>query len=415
MEVHLDEPLPRVEAEVGGRRYAGARILVRLHRHPLGVLELDLGGGAVSAEGLAREVRASLGDSVDEHLAADGLPPALEIPSHGLEPPGRRCANDVSPVRRPFVSVVIATRDRPELLDACLRSLLAGSYAECEVLVVDNSPGDAATRRVVEERIPGDPRLRYLVEPRRGAGVARNHGLARAQGEIVAFLDDDLIVDHDWLRAIVGGFHVMPGVACVTALIMPVELETPAQQWLEEYGGFDKGYRRRVFDLSEHRLPDRLYPYSAGIFGSGASMAFETARLQELGGFDPRLATAGEDLDLFLKVLFAGGRIVYEPAALVWHRHPREYEALRRTMFNYGAGLSGLMTKWSLSRPGAAAAIAARLPAAALLALDPRSRKNAGKRHGYPKELTRRELTGMALGPGLYLRTAWRARRRRSA
>ena len=143
-------------------------------------------------------------------------------------------------------------------------------------------------------------------------------------------------------------------------------------------------------------------------------MAFETARLQALGGFDPRLATAGEDLDLFLKVLFAGGRIVYEPAALVWHRHPREYEALRRTMFNYGAGLSGLMTKWSLSRPATAAAIAARLPAAARLALDPRSRKNARKRRGYPKELTRRELTGMALGPGLYLRTAWRARGRRS-
>ena len=388
LEVHLDEPLPRVEAEVDGRRYASARVLVRLHRHPLGVVELDLSGGAVSAEQLAREVRAALGDAIDEHLAA---------PPH-----------DVTPARRPFVSVVIATRDRPQLLDACLRSLLAGSYEEYEVLVVDNVPRDDATRRIVEDT--GDPRLRYLVEPRPGAGLARNHGLARAHGEIVAFLDDDLLVDRDWLRATVGGFHATTDVACVTALIMPVELETPAQQWLEEYGGFDKGFRRRVFDLGEHRLPDRLYPYSAGIFGSGASMAFNTVRLRALGGFDPRLATAGEDLDLFLKVLFAGGRIVYEPAALVWHRHPREYEALRRTMFNYGAGLSGLMTKWSLSRPATAAAIAARLPAAARLALDPRSRKNAKKRRGYPKELTRRELTGLALGPGLYLRTAWRAR-----
>ena len=67
-------------------------------------------------------------------------------------------------------------------------------------------------------------------------------------------------------------------------------------------------------------------------------------------------------------------------------------------MFNYGAGLSGLMTKWALSRPATAAAIAARLPAAARLALDPRSRKNARKREGYPRELGRRELTGLAPG-----------------
>jgi GT2 family glycosyltransferase len=414
LEVHLDEPLPRIEADVGGRRYAGARVLVRLHRRPLGVVELDLGAGAVDAERLAREVRAALGDVIDEHLAADGLPPALAIPSRGLEPRHGRCADDATPARRPLVSVVIATRDRPHLLEACLRSVLTGSYRDCEVLVVDNAPRDGATRALVEARSEHDARLRYLVESRPGAGIARNHGLLRANGEIVAFLDDDLVVDRHWLEATVRGFEVLPNVTCVTALIMPLELETPAQHWLEEYGGFGKGFRRKVYDLGEHRLPDRLYPYSAGIFGSGASMAFATARLVELGGFDPRLATSGEDLDLFLKVLFAGGGIVYEPAAVVWHRHPREYEALRRTMFNYGAGLSGLLTKWALSRPATAAEIALRLPAAARLALDPRSRKNAGKRRGYPKELTRRELAGMALGPWLYLRAAWRARERRT-
>jgi glycosyltransferase involved in cell wall biosynthesis len=410
LEVHLDEPLPRVEAEVHGRRYARARVLVRLHRRPLGVVELDLGAGAVDAERLAREARAALGKEIDDHLAADGLPPAPAIPRGGLEPPPGRCADDATPAGRPFVSVVIATRDRPQLLEPCLKSVLAGSYRDCEVLVVDNAPRDGATRALVEARSKEDARVRYLVEPRPGAGVARNHGLARAKGEIVAFLDDDLVADRHWLEATVGGFHVAPGVACVTALIMPLELETPAQHWLEEYGGFGKGFRRKVYDLGDHRQPDRLYPYSAGIFGSGASMAFATARLLELGGFDRRLARSGEDLDLFLKVLFAGGGIVYEPGALVWHRHPREYEALRRTMFNYGAGLSGLLTKWALSRPTTAAEIALRLPAAARLALDPRSRKNAGKRRGYPKELSRRELAGMALGPGLYLRAAWRAR-----
>jgi hypothetical protein len=397
LEAHLDAPLAPVELAPG---YGGARVLVRLHRRPLGVLELDR---AVAPDALAKAARAALGPAIDAHLVADGLPPAPELPLGGLPARSEPCGDAVAIPGVEHVSVVIATRERPELLRACLRSLPAG---EAEVLVVDNAPRSDATRRVAEEA-----GVRYLVEPRPGAALARNRGLAEARGDIVAFLDDDVVADADWLSATVGGFRALSGVGCVTSLILPLELETPAQLWLEEFGGFDKGFARRVFDLAEHRLPDPLYPWSAGIYGSGAAMAFDTALLREAGGFDPRLASGGEDLDLFLKVLFAGGRIVYEPAALVWHRHPRDYAALRRTMFTYGAGLSGLMTKWALSRPATAAQIARRLPAAARLALDPRSRKNAGKRPGYPRELTRRELTGLAAGPALFLSAAWSARR----
>ena len=399
LEVHLDAPLPAVELGTG---YGGARVLVRLHRRPLGVLELDR---SVDSGGLARAVRAALGPAVDAHLAADGLPPAPDLPRAGLAPREAPCADDVVVPEAPLVSVVIATRERPELLRACLGSL---PLEEAEVLVVDNAPSGDATRRVAEAA-----GVRYLCEPRPGAALARGRGLDEARGEIVAFLDDDVVADRDWLRATVGAFHALPGVACVTSLILPLELETPAQLWLEQFGGFDKGFRRRVFDLAGHRAPDPLYPWSAGIYGSGASMAFRTATLRAAGGFDPRLARGGEDLDLFLKVLFAGGRIVYEPAALVWHRHPREYEALRRTMFSYGAGLSELMTKWALSRPGTALEIARRVPAAARLALDPRSRKNARKREGYPRELGLRELAGLAAGPVLYLSRPSRSPRAR--
>jgi GT2 family glycosyltransferase len=412
LDVELASPLPRVEPAVGDRRYPAAQVLVRLHHHPLGVVELDLSDGAVGPERLAEAVRAQLGPALDEHLAADGLPPAAKVSSAGLGAHSRPCARDVAQPERPLVSVVVATCERPALLEACLASVLAGNYEPFEVVVVDNAPSTAPTRRRVEELAAGDARVRYAAEPRPGAGVARNRGLAEARGEIVAFVDDDVVVDRHWLRAVVGAFHVTSGVGCVTALIMPFELETPAQIWLEQYGGFGKGFRRRVFDLADHRAPDRLYPYSAGVFGSGASMAFATGLLREVGGFDARLAAAGEDLDLFLKVLFAGARIVYEPSAVVWHRHPREYASLRRTMFGYGAGLSGLMTKWALTRRASAAEIAARLPSAARLVLDPRSRKNARKRRGYPGELSRRELAGLVLGPGLYLRTVWRARRR---
>jgi cellulose synthase/poly-beta-1,6-N-acetylglucosamine synthase-like glycosyltransferase len=139
-------------------------------------------------------------------------------------------------------------------------------------------------------------------------------------------------------------------------------------------------------------------------------MAFRTQVLRQLGGFDSRLTFGGEDLDLFLKVVLAGHRLVYEPAAIAWHHHPAEYASLRRTMFSYGAGLTALMTKWSVSDPAVARGIAGRLPVALRLALDPASRKNAEKLQDFPRELTRIERLGMLAGPFLLARSTQRAR-----
>jgi O-antigen biosynthesis protein len=109
-------------------------------------------------------------------------------------------------------------------------------------------------------------------------------------------------------------------------------------------------------------------------------------------------------------VILSGRRLVYEPSALAWHDHPGELASLRRTMFRYGAGLSGLMAKWCLEDRAVARAVARRVPSAARLVLDGRSRKNAGKRPGYPRSLTALELAGMVSGPVLFARAAWRER-----
>jgi cellulose synthase/poly-beta-1,6-N-acetylglucosamine synthase-like glycosyltransferase len=226
-------------------------------------------------------------------------------------------------------------------------------------------------------------------------------------------VDDDVVVDSRWLSSVVDAFSAGDRVAAVTSLIVPFELETPAQLWLEQFGGYAKGFGRRIYDLEENRSSERLYPYSAGIYGSGASMAFRTEVVRELGGVDDRLSFGGEDLDLFLKVILAGHQLVYEPAAIVWHHHPAEYHRLRRTMFVYGAGLTGAMTKWAVSSPSIARDIVMRLPSALRLALDPRSRKNASKASDYPRELTRLERLGMLAGPFMFARWSWKVRRER--
>jgi O-antigen biosynthesis protein len=150
-----------------------------------------------------------------------------------------------------------------------------------------------------------------------------------------------------------------------------------------------------------------LYPYSPGIFGSGANMAFRTDVVRRLGGFDPRLGSgvatrSGEDIDLLLRVILDGGAIIYEPAAVVWHRHKRDPRALRQTMYAYGVGLSAVITKTLLSDLVASRELLRRLPGGIAYAVNPNSAKNSSKAASYPRSLTALELLGMASGPICY-------------
>jgi len=208
----------------------------------------------------------------------------------------------------------------------------------------------------------------------------------------------------------------VPDVGAVTGLILPTELETHGQQLVQAYGGFDKGFRRRVFDLGEHRLAHPLYPYLVGAYGSGANAVFDRAGITGLGGFDTRLGPgtptkAGEDIDVLLRTVLAGRAIVYEPAALVRHHHRPDDAGLRAMAYDYGIGLSALFVKHLVTDPQSLLAIGRRLPAGLRLLLAPDSTRNANRRDShYPAELTVRELLGIAAGPLAFARSARRAR-----
>ena len=95
-------------------------------------------------------------------------------------------------------------------------------------------------------------------------------GSRHATGDIVAFADDDVVVDRHWIAALVNAFAHHPDVSCVTGLVIPRALETPVQSWFEDFGGFNRGYTQREFDLSEHRrglAPLSIYGRSVGRSG----------------------------------------------------------------------------------------------------------------------------------------------------
>jgi hypothetical protein len=261
----------------------------------------------------------------------------------------------------------------------------------------------------------GWPALRYVRTDRPGLGTAHNEGLAVAQGELVAITDDDVIVDKQWLSALAQAFREVPEAACATGLILPLELETYEQELIEQYGGFARGFERRVYSLHQHRPEDPLFPYTAGRFGSGANMAFATDALRDIGGFDSALgvgtpARGGDDLAAFVSVLLAGHALVYEPAAIIRHRHHRNYPALRAMAEGYGIGFGAYLASLVTAHPSTLLDVARRAPSAVAYLLGADSPKNRGKSSNYPKELTTLERLGMLRGPWGYVKSRWRYR-----
>lgn len=420
------EPIRILEAEIGapiadiapaqserGQPYRRARCLVRLHSRPLGTVDIDLPKGELSAAECAATIWRALATEIQAHLEEDGLPSPGSLDVAGLPPPAMpRCLEERERFLSgaPFASVVLATRDRPHLIAHCLDALLHMRYPSYEVILVDSASRTPATLHLAQTRFAGEPRLRYGREDTPGLARARNTGLTAVRGEIVAFVDDDALVDCYWLAELARALASHERAACVTGLIVPGQLETPAQIWFEQFAGFGRGYSQRVFDLATNRAPDPLYPYRASIFGTGCSMAFRTAFLRGIGGFDPALGAGtpccGEDLAAFLRVITDGYQLVYEPRAILYHLHRSEYDRLRRQLYHYGTGLTGYLIASFMRKPQLALDLLARLPAAVYLALT-RRRKYGRPDSDYPPELDQDLLQGMLHGPLAYLRSRW--------
>jgi GT2 family glycosyltransferase len=420
VEIEIGQPLPAISAydEKTRQDYRRAVCLVRLHTQPLGRIELQLDERETHADEYAPRIWHALGTKINEHLQQDSLPPVEGLDARGLphaRPP--RCIEERNAffAQAPFVSIIISTRDRLEHIQRCLHSLASLHYPHYEVIVVDNAPSTNALADYMRQTYQDVPWVQYIREDRPGASRARNRGIRAAGGEILAFTDDDVVADPYWLLELVRGFGLATDVACVTGLILPLELETPAQNWFEEYGGFSKGFGPLIFDMAEHHPRTPLHPYTAGRFGSGVSMAFTAEFLRSVKGFDPTLgpgmpAQAGEDLTLFFQVMMRGHKLVYTPASLLYHLHRRDDAGLRKQMYSYGTGLTAYLLRNVLANPRLLLNFVSRLPYGLYFTLSGRSPKNSKKSADYPRDLTMLELKGMLYGPFAYFHSWWATR-----
>ena len=366
-ELELSSPFPVLGPLDGA---TGVLVLLRWHGRPTGLLRLKAEGSAITPKQLAAALTTQFVQP--ESLAGPAPQP--------IEP----------------ISILLCTHERPEDLRYCLPALTPLAEQGHEVIVVDNAPRTHDTAELAAQYS-----FRYVCEPKPGLNHARNCGLRAASHPVVAYIDDNTMPDPAWAIAIALAF-TSPEVGCVTGLIMPWELATPAQEQFEAYCAHRRTFSRKVYTLAQ------LRPAAASVAGLGANMAFRRDLLLRLGGFDPRLDSgtptcSGGDTDMFARVLAAGAHIVYEPGALVWHRHRRTESQLQSCLFGYGVGWHSFLTK-RLVEAGewAALIIAARWWLGIFLQAARRNQPTV------PLSLLLLEAWGACLGPWRFWRATMR-------
>ena len=223
----------------------------------------------------------------------------------------------------PRVSVVIPTHGRPAALARCLAALGRQTFApkDFEVVVVDDGspvPVSASSGAVA---------VRVVRQDRRGPAAARNRGIAEASGTFVAFTDDDCEPAPGWLASLADALSAQPaaGVGGPVVNALPGNACAEASQLLVSF-------------LYDYYNRDGI---SARFFTSN-NLAFARQTLVEAGGFSERYQhAAGEDRELCDRFVSGGGRLVFEPLAVVHHAHHLTFATFLRQHFTYGRGAWG--------------------------------------------------------------------------
>jgi len=224
------------------------------------------------------------------------------------------------PLSRDSISVVVCTYKRADKLPHCLNKLLAMNGADglrWEIVCVDSNT-TSESRQIIEEFARSSPiPIRYVFEPDPRLSLARNAGLRHASGDILAFTDDDCLVDPNWLVTIWKEFRADDSLAILAGRL---ELHNPD----------DLPICIRTF---RDRIP--IGPTSFFSLSGTSNMAFRRRVVDAIGGFDPEFGPgasllAAEDSDFVYRALKVGLTAIYSPDVLIFHDHGRRTMAERR-------------------------------------------------------------------------------------
>lgn len=242
---------------------------------------------------------------------------------------------------QPYISVIIPTYNRKEMLKKCLKSVLSVNYPKYryEVIVIDDGSTDG-TYEFLMEVAKEHQNLRILRQENRGPAAARNLGIRNAKGEILFFTDDDCVVPKDWIKIFLEVFEEYPEIAGVGGY-----LEAP-----------NEILKSNIFARYESLMSEILYkPRSTGFYIGGVetpcvvtnNCAYKKEVLKEVGGFDENFSVAaGEDADLKLRICLKGYKLAYVPIK-VEHYHEYTFNRFIKQTITRKRGDIYFMQKWS--------------------------------------------------------------------
>jgi GT2 family glycosyltransferase len=216
-------------------------------------------------------------------------------------------------VPSPAVSVIVVNWNRQDLLRACLQSLQQQIFRDFELIVVDNGSTDGSLEllrgaefqhvRVIENAV------------NRGFCAANNQGIAAAQGQFVALLNNDAEAEPRWLGELLGAIDAKPGVGMAASKILT---------W-EDRGVIDKA-GHLIYPDGQNRgrgtgEPDRgqYDRIEEAAWPDGCAALYRRPMLLQIGGFDEDFFAYADDAELGLRARIAGWGCLYVPGAVVYH------------------------------------------------------------------------------------------------
>jgi GT2 family glycosyltransferase len=239
-------------------------------------------------------------------------------------------------MKDPLVSIVVCTRNRPEHIETCIQSLLEQQYHNIEVVIVDQSSSTESYKII--QRLFGSAKIkiRYTATNSVGLSKARNIGIKYSSGEIVAFTDDDVIADKNWILNMVNDFHEYSTINCIFGKVLPL---------------FYGKSRRAIctLDIPNYKLYSHthLNPYGVGV---GNNMSFRKELINIVGSFDERFGVGSplggaDDIDYIYRVFLNGFDILYSPEVVVYHKQWKEDETLNEVVKAYHFANAAFITK----------------------------------------------------------------------
>ena len=226
------------------------------------------------------------------------------------------------------ISVIVSTRNRPDKINDCLKSILANSFSDFEVVVVDQSD-DYRTKEVIQEIL--SPLIRYFRMKEKGLSKGRNLGIKRAGGKIIAFIDDDCLVNKDWLKSIYKSFPKNKDIAGVFGKVLPYKPHLHKGQICP-----------CVFLKYKEKIITKPTLHWKNI-GFGNNMAFKRGIFEKVGNFKEWLGVgsvglSAEDAEFVLRLLLNHYKILYKPEIKVYHNRWLTKREHRRQRLSYSCG-----------------------------------------------------------------------------